>query len=113
MINQSDTEVLLKLADTGYFVKIKQLNENTKCEVLKGAEGTPYGQYSPKTGTVEYIDTVRFTNVSENLNLATLITIEDENGTCIDFNSFSWDDENKVFSFENKDGFNKLELLIN
>lgn len=113
VINQSDTEVLLKLADTGYFVKIKQLNENTKCEVLKGAEGTPYGQYSPKTGTVEYIDTVRFTNVSENLNLATLITIEDENGTCIDFNSFSWDDENKVFSFENKDGFNKLELLIN
>lgn len=103
VVKCEDTSVLLKIADTGYYVQIDQLNNNTTCEVLSGTEGSNYGQYSPKTGYVEYIDTIRFTNISENLELATMISIVNQNGECIDFSSYEWDNRNKEFSFV-KDG---------
>lgn len=104
VVEESDTEVLLKIADTGYFVRVKQLNNNTTCVVLKGKEGAEYGQYSPEAGKVEYIHTIRFTSHTKELSLATLITIEDSQGNNVDFKSYEWNELNKQFKYTQVQG---------
>lgn len=110
IVSYNDNEVLLCIAESGFFVKIKQLNKNTTCKILHGKEKTNYGQYSPKMGKVEYLDTIKFTNISINLELATLITIEDESGKCIDFSDFIYDRVKKGIIFT--DFNNNSEMIV-
>ena len=114
IISAMDNEVLMQIADTDYFVRIKQLRNNTSSEVLKGEAGTPYGQYSPKTGQVDYIYSIRFSETAETTKFVTLITIEDENGRNIDIAQFNWNDDEKAFWYmDNKNNEQMIKLREN
>ncbi len=102
IIEHSKNEILMKIADTNYFVRIQQLSEVESVEVLVGEEGTDYGQYSPKVYENEYITTLRFNQYGENVTFNTLITVENELGENIDFDECLYDDITKEFKIINK-----------
>lgn len=98
IVSASAENVTMKIADTGYFAVIRQLNPGATVEVLRGDEHSNVGRFFLSQDDEKFIDTIRFT-VKGALSLATLITIEDADGGNVDMDAFEWDDDSGVFTF--------------
>jgi hypothetical protein len=92
IISKNDSEILLGLGDTGYNVRIKQLLKNTSAQVINGDfSNKAYGYISRKMNSVEAANTAKFDVFGSNVDLVTLITIEDKNGNVQDINKLNFD----------------------
>ncbi len=81
IINYDDNEVYIKLSDTGYYVRIKQLTNDTILEIQNGNdENSEYGILSKHMNHLQSIDTLIFKKTASSTQYITLITIEDKDG---------------------------------
>ena len=104
VVSKSKDEILLAIADTGFYVRIRQIDEYETEElfVINGQNTLPdskitggyasYGQNEFNT-----ITTLHFVKSGENARFVTAITIEDDEG-------------NVVFSHENDSDKNKYQI---
>ena len=100
ILEQSDNEILFKLNGTNYNVRVKQLLNNTSINVIKGDfDKEEYGYISKKINDLRSIYTVKFDVMGTNVDLVTLITIEDENGNIENINNIDFDMDNYIFKF--------------
>lgn len=79
-VSATDTEFIGRIADSGYVVRITQLEGGTSCDIQNGNEvGVYTGLASCKMGEIHPINTVIFTREKEqNCRFVTEITIEKE-----------------------------------
>lgn len=81
LITLSDTEALYQIGAGQYYVRIKQLVSNGKNAVIHGDYGSAeYGYISRKMNHLDTIDTLKYDVTGRNVDIVTLITIEDKNG---------------------------------
>lgn len=81
IVSATEDETVLQIADTGYFVRVRQL-QPTLLEVYHGKSDTQplYGHISRSVNQVEESNTLRYIQTAGAANYITVITIEDENG---------------------------------
>ena len=103
LISADDNEVLLKIQNTNYFVRIRQFLDDVKLNIIKGdiENGTSYGLLSREMNHLDEIYTVKCDVIGKKVNFITLITIEDENGDVENINNISFDSSNQQFIVEN------------
>ncbi len=107
----SDEMVLAQIADSNYFVRIKQLNVNHKpsLNIINGADPNAiYGLLSENFNEYSYINTLKFDIQSQNVNFITLITIENNKEQTNDFSNYYFDFEHKKFSYISKNKTNDI-----
>ena len=81
VLEAEDDEVLIQIADTEYFVRIRQLASGTKLSVIHGDfDKEEYGYISRQMNHLTSIDTLKFDIQGKNADFVTAITIEDANG---------------------------------
>ncbi|MCI8441099.1 MAG: hypothetical protein HFG27_01010 [Provencibacterium sp.] len=100
LIESNDSELLLKIADTGYYARVKQLLPGTTVEIIEGNENTEYGKFSIKEGQLDYITTVKFNMPGDNVAYATLITIENADKEVVNLHSWNFDAQTGTFTFQ-------------
>lgn len=99
LISVNNTETLFKLADTGYFVRVKQLCSNGNNSVISGNfEDAKYGYVSRQMGYLDTINTLKHDVIGKNVEILTVITIEDGNGKIKDISNIQYDAKNKTFN---------------
>lgn len=95
ILEQSDNEVLFELMDTGYYVRVRQLLNNTNLEMIKGDfDKAEYGYLSKKINDLRSIDTAKFNAEGTNVDFVTLITIENQDGKIENINNIDFDLQN-------------------
>lgn len=81
LVRADDKEVLIRLADSGYRVRLRQFGDPVKLELIRGNKEKPgLGLISRGEGHLATITTLKFDLVGSSGVFATAITIEDENG---------------------------------
>ena len=81
LIKAGDREVVIRLADSGYRVRLRQYGGPVKLELIRGDKDKPgLGLISRGTAHVDAITTLKFNLTGTSGVFATAITIEDENG---------------------------------
>lgn len=106
VISASNNEVLFSLADTEYNVRIKQLLENTTVNVINGgSEDGLFGHISRTMNHIDTIDTVKFDITGNNVELVTLITIEDKQGNIQDIDDIQFNSTDMIFSIKNNSDY--------
>lgn len=81
VISANDREVLLKLADSGYVVRLRQFGDPAELSVIYGDKTTPgYGLISRAENHLDTIITLKFDLTGRAGIFATAITIEDKDG---------------------------------
>lgn len=79
IISANDNEVVIKLADTGYIVRLKQLGTPVKLSVIKGdVNKADYGIISRGTNHLDVITTLKFDITADNTQFITSIAIENQ-----------------------------------
>ena len=77
----TDTEVVLRLANTGYLVRLRQWGGPVKLTAIRGDLDTPgYGLISRGTNHMAVTTTLKFDMTGKDAAFVTAITIEDANG---------------------------------
>ncbi|WP_252247357.1 alginate lyase family protein [Clostridium sp. ZBS4] len=107
VLSKSKNEILYKLGDSGYNVRIKQLLNNTKLNNIKGDfEEEEFG-YLPRTmNKVEATNTAKFDIEGSNVSFVTMITIEDKKGNIKNINDIEFDSKNMMFNINNNYVYN-------
>jgi|GEM_PF-1967656 Heparinase II/III-like protein. len=99
VIENSDSEVLFSLGDTGYNVRIKQLLNSTSAQVIRGDfDKETFGYISRQMSSVESTNTAKFDVTGSNVDLVTLITIENKDGKVENINNIDFSKENMEFN---------------
>ena len=81
LIKAGDREVVIRLADSGYRVRLRQYGGPVKLELIRGNKEAPgLGLISRGTTHLDVITTLKFNLTGACGVFATAITIEDENG---------------------------------
>lgn len=81
IIKYTDNEVTIKIADSNYIARIKQLKDNCTINVIVGELNTPdYGLISRCENHIDTITTLKFDKQCDNGEFITCITIEDTQG---------------------------------
>lgn len=81
LLEVNDEGACLRLADTGYLVRLRQWGGGTSFSLIRGELSVPdYGLISRGTGQVAVTTTLKFDITAENALFATTITIEDPDG---------------------------------
>jgi peptidoglycan/xylan/chitin deacetylase (PgdA/CDA1 family) len=81
VLEATDHQVLLKLADSGYVVRLRQLGGPVKLSVLRGDRKVPgYGLISRGANHLDVTTTLKFDMTGKDAVFATAITIEDGKG---------------------------------
>lgn len=81
LLSSNNHEAVLRLADSGYTVRILQHGSPTSLQVIHGNPAFPgYGLISPQTGQIDATTTLKFNFVGTSGVFATSITIEDGDG---------------------------------
>ncbi len=76
-----DSEVVVRIADSGYRLRIRQVGDRTRLSVIAGKKDhAGYGLISRRENHVAEITTLKFDLNNSNCELLTIITIEDGNG---------------------------------
>lgn len=109
-LNISNKEMLAAIQGTDYFVHLKQLeaeDHRLSVHLINGAApGAEYGILSESCNQYEYIDTLRFDAVGENVCFATIITIENSKGETAGLSGYSFDSTTRRFCWnEGEDSF--------
>lgn len=105
VIEHSDNEVIIQLADSGYNVRLKQLSENVTLDVIQGDfEDAKYGYISHCMNNLESTTTLKFNKIDDNAEFITLITIEDQDGKVVDLNDIQFTKDKKSFEIRKLDG---------
>lgn len=112
IVESSSTEVLLRLADTGYYVRIRQLHASGPLDfnVYHGDTKTGYGFISRQMNHLEEINTLKFDAVGTDYDLVTLITIEDASGATEGMDKFSFDEKAMTFSWSDGEANRQISL---
>lgn len=81
VIQATDREVVIRLADSGYLVRVRQYGAPVRLQVIRGNKDTPgYGIISRKTNHIDVITTLKFDLTGTCGAFFTAITIEDTQG---------------------------------
>ena len=81
IISADKNEVVIKIADSGYIARLKQLGNIDELSVIKGDINTPgYGLISRGTNELDVTTALKFDMSCATGKFITLITVEDENG---------------------------------
>ena len=107
IISSNKNETVLSIADTGYYVIIKQINDVDNLEVIHGdKEKGNYGIVSRYGGHLDEIITLKYNKKTQNVKYVTIIAIVDGNGniqldnTMVNKNDIEY--KNGIVSFSNK-----------
>jgi hypothetical protein len=104
-------EVLIKVSDTGYFVRIKQLLGNPELMIQSGDfEQSEYGYISRAFNHIDSTTTLLFESRGCNCDFVTLITIEDANGVIDGISNVNFDLNSKIFTFTANDSVSEILL---
>ena len=107
IVSAADDETVLQIADTGYFVRIRQLQPTVLETYCGKTDAQPlYGHISRSINQVEESDTLRYTQTAQQADYITIITIEDaegmvalKDGTKIHYTDILFDSEQETIRF--------------
>lgn len=105
LVSQNDIETVFELADTGYFIRIKQLSSLGKNSIVAGDFGKEkFGYISREMGHLGSINTVKYDVVGSNVDIITLITIENGQGDIQNLADIQYDEILKNFQIKSTSG---------
>lgn len=105
VIDEKNDEVLFKLGDTGYYVRVRQLLDVGDFSIAKGDfDSEIYGYISREGGHLDSINTLKYNINAKNVDIITLITIEDSNHNIDEISKIDFDSFTKRFYIERDDG---------
>lgn len=82
ILDYSDTEVIMSIADTDYIVRIRQLGDvMPSLEIVNGTDETTYGHISRSMGLLDTTATLKFNMQCSSGAYVTVITIESADGS--------------------------------
>ena len=111
VVESNNNEVLIKIADSGYFARVRQFVENSDLSIVKGDfDKEKYGYISHCMNNLESTTTLKYDAVGSNVDFITLITIENSDGQILDINSINFDNDKYSFGVSKSDG---TEFSIN
>ncbi len=113
IISADKNEVVIKIADSGYIARLKQLGNIDELSVIKGDINTPgYGLISRGTNNLGVTTTLKFDMSCSTGKFVTLITIEDESGNVRLINGSTNINEIKYTDSEEKLIFGNLAVPL-
>lgn len=81
VIEKNKNDILLKIADSGYRVRLRQYGADVTLDIIRGNPKKPgYGLIARGLHHYEVVTTLKFEQKGTSCRFATVITIEDENG---------------------------------
>lgn len=112
VVDYNDREVLIKIADSGYYARVKQLVGDVTLNIIRG--NTPdksYGYISHYLNNVENTTTLKFDATGSNVDFITLITIENENGKVANIDDIQFDEAYYSFNIK-KDNNSNINIQL-
>lgn len=107
----ANNEVLIKISNTGYYVRIKQLLGDPKLKIQTGDfRESDYGYISQGFNHIDSTTTLFFESTSCNCDFITLITIEDAEGVIDGISNIQFDVNSRAFKFVKNNSVNKIQL---
>lgn len=80
----NDSEVVAAIGESGYKLRIRQLTDGSALNIVNGAQdNAEYGFISRVMNDLEYIDTLKWDMVGADVELITVLTIEDAEGNVL------------------------------
>lgn len=111
LVNHTKKEVLFKLGETDYYVRIKQFMDVENSKVIRGDfDKETYGYISRQMNSIEATNTVKFDSVGANVNFVTLITIEDKDGNIDDISNIAFNQNDMFFYIDKYNSEYKISL---
>ena len=102
---RSDNEVIFSLGEGQYFVRVQQLLGNGENELIHGDKNKEkFGYISREMNHLDTIDTLKYNVSGRNVDIITLITIEDKNGNIEGISDIVFDKELKEFTIYKSSG---------
>ncbi|MCL1891104.1 MAG: heparinase II/III-family protein [Coriobacteriia bacterium] len=104
VVKKSDNEVLMRLGDTDYYLRITQMLKNTSAAVISGSDkNAEYGYVSYYQDKYETTNTIKFDiegRAGQHVEAITLIKIEDEFGSVKNLENFALNSQTNEFSYQ-------------
>lgn len=104
LVEEGQQEVLFRLADTGYYVRVKQLIPCGSNHVLYGENEGTLSYISRDMGQLDENYTIQYEATGTNVDLVTLITIEDEQGQVQDLEDIAYHSDQMAFEVTKDSG---------
>ncbi len=104
LVEEGQQEVLFRLADTGYYVRVKQLIPCGSNRVTYGGEDGAFSYISRSMAQLDEIYTLEYSVTGSNVDLVTLITIEDEQGQVQDLEDIAYHSDQMAFEVTKDSG---------
>lgn len=113
VVESSDNEVLIRIADSGYFARVRQIVGNPSLSMITGDfENERYGYISHCMNNLESTTTLKYDVVGKNVDYITLITIEDAEQKVLDIQDIQFDNITGSFHVSKNDG-TQFEIQLN
>lgn len=113
IVARNDNEVLIRIADSGYFARVRQLVGNPALSMITGDfNNERYGYISHCMNNLESTTTLKYDVVGQNVEYITLITIEDAKQRVLDIEDLRFDNTNNSFHVSKNDG-TQFEIHLN
>lgn len=103
LIENEEDYVLYKIGN--FYVRVQQLGEKGENTIIHGEKGErPFGFISRETNQIASIDTLKYDVKGTDVDIITLITIEDENGNIGGISGIEFDKASKTFHIAKESG---------